>query len=90
LTLGRVNPIEVFGYEGMKKPDAGFAERVTPFLENRDNVYLAHAADATVFKGRVEALKSLAATRGLVLHQEAVFRERSGHPLFIVYRVRAK
>jgi hypothetical protein len=86
LTVGRVNPIEVFGYAGLDQPDAGFAARISPFLDNPANVYLAHAPSAVVFHGRVEALQALAASRGLSLVEEKTFRERSGRPLFIVYR----
>jgi hypothetical protein len=87
LTTGKVNPIEVFGYASLDAADAGFAARVSGFLDNPDNVYLAHAAEATVFQGRVEALHQLAAGRGLVLREESRFNERSGRPLFVIYRV---
>jgi hypothetical protein len=90
LTTGQVNPIEVFDYASMDHPDDGFAARLSPFLDNPDNVYLAHDAGATVFRGRVEALTALAAQHGLVLYPEAIFRERSGRPLLIVYRTRAR
>ncbi len=86
LTAGKVNPIEVFGYAPLDAPDAGFAARVSGFLDNPDNIYLAHAAEATVFRGRVEALSRLAAERGLALREEVRFAERSGRPLFVVYR----
>ena len=87
LTLGRVNPIEVFGYARLDQPDDGFAGRVTPFLDNPDNVYVAHSPEDTVFDGRVEALEALAAAHGLALREEANIRERSGRSVFIVYRV---
>ncbi len=86
LTAGRVNPIEVFGYDRMDAPDAGFAERISSALNNQGNLSLAHMPDATVFQGRGAALKDLASGRGLVLEEEGRFAERSGHPLFVLYR----
>jgi hypothetical protein len=90
LTAGRINPIEVFGYARLDAPDDGFAARVSGFLDNPDNVYLAHAPEATVFRGRVEAVSRLAAERGLALREEIRFNERSGRPLFVVYRAEKK
>jgi hypothetical protein len=87
LTSGHVNPVEVFGYDSLQKPDAGFVDRLAPFLDNPDNLYLAHDPQNTVFKGRVEALKKLAKKRGQVLEEVSQFHDRSGKPLFVVYRV---
>ena len=86
LTAGRVNPVEVFGYDRMDAPDAGFTDRMSRSLEDPNSLYLAHMPDVTVFRGRVDALKALAAERGLVLEEEGRFAERSGHPLFVLYR----
>jgi hypothetical protein len=86
LTAGRVSPIEVFGYDRMDAPDVGFAERMSGFLNDRNNLYLAHMPDASVFRGRVDSLKSLAARKGLALEEQGRFAERSGHPLFVLYR----
>lgn len=88
LTAGRVNPVEVFGYDRLDAPDAGFAERLGKFIGNPAHVYVAHAAERTVFQGRVEALQALAAAHGLTLVEEAQFGERSGLALFMVYRIR--
>ena len=87
LTGGLANPVEAFGYERLDAPDSGFAERVSPFMNNPDNLYVAHAGEFTVFRGRVEALAALAAGRGMKLQEVARFAERSGRPLFLVYRV---
>jgi hypothetical protein len=87
LTGGEANPVEAFGYERLDAPDSGFAERVGPFMNNPDNLYVAHAGEFTVFRGRVEALAALAAGRGMKLQEVARFAERSGRPLFLVYRV---
>ncbi|MGC8779516.1 MAG: ArnT family glycosyltransferase [Anaerolineae bacterium] len=86
LTAGRVNPVEVFGYERLDGPDAGFADRVAPFLANPNNLYVAHTGEFVIFRGRVEALEALAAGRGQRLAEAARFGERSGRPLFIVYQ----
>jgi len=87
LTGGLANPVEAFGYERLDAPDSGFAERVSPFTNNPDNLYVAHAGEFTVFRGRVEALAAVAASRGMKLQEVARFAERSGRPLFLVYRV---
>jgi hypothetical protein len=86
LTAGRVNPVEVFGYDRMDAPDAAFTERISGFLSDPNSLYLAHMPDVTVFRGRVDALQDLAAERGLMLQEEGRFAERSGHPLFVLYR----
>ena len=87
LTAGRVQPIEAFGYASLDRPDAGFAERIGPFLDNPDMVYLAHSAEYTVFRARADALGALAAERGRTVRVEMVFGERSGRQLYVVYRV---
>jgi len=86
LTAGRVNPIEAFGYGAVDAADPGFAGRVRPFLDNPAYVYLAHAPEATIFRGRVEALAALARQQGAELREEIRFADRSGQPLFVVYR----
>jgi len=87
LTGGLANPIEAFGYERLDAPDSDFAGRVSPFMDNPDNLYVAHASGFSVFRGRVEAVAALAAGRGMKLEEVARFAERSGRPLFLVYRV---
>ena len=87
LTVGRVAPREVFGYEYLDRPDAGFAERVRPFLEDPSTLYVAHTPGDTVFRGRVEALETLAAERGMQLQEVGRVAERSLRPLFLIYRV---
>lgn len=89
LTVGQVNPVEVFGYERLDRPDAGFVERIRPFLDNPANLYVAHTAEFTIFQGRVAALNELTMRAGLQLQEVARFGERSGRPLFLVYRVGA-
>ena len=80
--------IEVFGYERLDAPDAGYAERLAPFTGNPDSVFVAHAAGQEVFRGRVEELRGVLAAQGLALVEETSFTERGGAPVFIVYRAR--
>jgi len=87
LTAGRVAPVEVFGYEQLHEPDAGFWERVRPFLEDPATLYVARMPEDTVFRGRVEALEALAAERGMQLQEVGRVAERSLRPLFLIYRV---
>jgi hypothetical protein len=88
LSEGTVRPIEIFGYASLQEPDAVFAARLTPFLENPDNVYLLHAPSQTVFHGRREVLLTLAQERGLAVEQEAAFGQRDGTPLYELWRAR--
>lgn len=80
VSQGRVNPIEIFGYEPYDHPDAGFADRVTSMLQNPDAYFLVHAPDRTNFPGRREALQAAADALGVQLETVAVIRERSGAP----------
>ncbi|MEA3337793.1 MAG: glycosyltransferase family 39 protein [Chloroflexota bacterium] len=84
LTENRVRPLELFSYERLDTPDAGFAARLAPFLEDSDRRYLFHTAEDTIFLERREALEQLASERGLRLMEEVIFRERSGRPIYIV------
>lgn len=87
LSQGTVRPIEIFGYERLDGPDAGFVQRLEPFLQNRDNVYLLHAPGQTVFQGRREAWMAEAAARGLQPVLLADFRQRDGTPVYELWRV---
>jgi len=86
LTAGRVQPIEVFGYDSLDAPDPDFAERINRLLDNPDTLYLAHLPEYTVFRERVNTLADLASKRGLTLRQRALYTERDGTPLIIMYR----
>ena len=86
LTAGRVQPTEVFGYDSLDAPDPNFAERIDRLLDNPDILYLAHLPEHTVFRERVNALADLASKRGLTLRQRAIYTERDGTPLIIMYR----
>jgi hypothetical protein len=86
LTAGRVQPTEVFGYDDLDAPDPGYAERINKLLDNPNTLYLAHLPEYTVFRERVNMLADLASKRGLTLRQRAVYTERDGTPLIIMYR----
>ncbi len=91
VSRGRINPIEIFGYEPYDHPDEGFADRVTPVLQDPNTYFLVHAPDRTNFPGRREALQAAADALGIHLEQVAVIRERSGAPHTEIWRpVRAK
>jgi hypothetical protein len=86
LTADRVQPVDVFGYDRLDAPDAGFASRLEPYMTTWLTVYIAHAPDKTVFNGRVEAITGWAAERGKAWVEEMRVGQRSGEWLFILYR----
>ncbi|NOZ29095.1 MAG: hypothetical protein GXP39_13745 [Chloroflexi bacterium] len=87
LTAGRVNPVELFGYERLDAPDPGFADRVALYLDRPETLYILHAPEDTVFRGRREALEAMAREAGYRVVVEQVIRERTQRPLFLVIRV---
>ena len=87
LTEGTVTPIEIFGYASPAAPDAGYAERLAQFVANPDNVYLLHAPDAEVFRGRREQFENAASAAGMRPVLEATFGQRDGTPLFEIWRL---
>jgi len=87
LSQGTVTPIEIFGYASLDAPDAEFTERVAPFLENLDNVYLLHSEGATVFAGRRESFLAAAGQAGLTPVLERTFVQRDGTPLFELWKL---
>jgi len=84
LTLGAVNPIEIFGYEW--DPDEAFEERLVRFLPNPDNLYIFHSPGETIFDRR-EAFDRLVVEMGKVSRVEAVILERSGKSIFVLVKV---
>jgi hypothetical protein len=86
LTAGRVQPTEVFGYDSFDAPDPGYAERMNKLLDNPGTLYLAHLPEYTIFRERVNTLADLAAKRGMTLRQRALYTERDGTPIIIMYR----
>jgi hypothetical protein len=86
LTHGRVQPIDVFGYDRLDAPDAGFLARIKPYLDDWKSIYLVHAPDKTVFQGRVEAIEGEAAAIGFRWMEQIRFGQRSSEPVYMVYR----
>jgi hypothetical protein len=86
LTSGRVHPIAVFGYTQIDAPDPSFSERVGPYLDDWQTIYVGHAAQDAVFRGRIEAITGWAADRGLRWLEQIRIGQRSGEPVYIVYR----
>lgn len=86
LTAGRVQPVDVFGYDRLDAPDADFAKRLEPYMTTWLTVYVSHAPDKAVFKGRVEAIEGWAAERGKDWMEEVRIAQRSGEPVFILHR----
>lgn len=87
LTEGRVNPVELFGYERLDAPDPGFEARLLPYLERPDTAYLFRSGDDTIFEGRRQALKELALREGRHFIREITIRERTRRAAFRVVRV---
>ncbi len=87
LTAGKVNPVELFGYERLDAPDPGFESRLLPYLERPDTAYLLRSGDDTIFQGRRQALKELALRSGRRFIKEITIRERTRRAAFAVMRV---
>ncbi len=88
LSEGSVRPIEVFGYGSLSEPDEAFGQRIEPFLENVDNVYLLRAQGNELFRGRREVLARMVSERGGRLEREKVYSQQDGTPLYERWRVR--
>lgn len=86
LSAGRVAPVDVFGYTGIDAPDPGFIERVEPYLQDWQTIYVAHAPENTIFRGRLEAMTAWTAERGWRWFEQIRFGQRSGDAVYIIYR----
>jgi hypothetical protein len=84
LTVGAVNPIEIFGYEW--EPTEAFEERLGSFLSNPDNLYIFHSPGETVFHRR-QAFDKLVVEMDKVSRVEEVILDRSGKSIFVLVRV---
>jgi len=84
LTLGAVNPIEIFGYEW--ESDRAFEERLGSFLSNPDNLYIFHSPGETIFHRR-QTFDRLVVEKGKVSRVEEVILDRSGKSIFVLVRV---
>jgi 4-amino-4-deoxy-L-arabinose transferase-like glycosyltransferase len=90
LTGNRVQPLEIFGYERLNEPDAGFAGRAAQFLADPTRFYVVRMPEETVFRGRREALESLAAAQGQGLVMQEAIYDRSGRVMFVILGVEAR
>lgn len=90
LTLGRVDPQEIYGQS--PTPPPSFYTTVNRLLDDPDAVYIAHRDEGlgipSAYPGRVAEFKRLAAERGKVVVPLKVIYESGGAPLFYVYSVR--
>lgn len=86
LTAGRVQPVEVFGYDRLDAPDAAFMDRLASYLADWQTIYVAHAPGKAVFQGRVEAMAARAAEVNFRWLEQIRFAQRSGEWMFIVHR----
>ncbi len=87
LSQGTVRPIEIFGYDSPAQPDAAFAERLRPFLNQPGSVFLLRAPDQTVFRGRREVFFAQSAALGKTPILIQSFAQRDGTPLFELWRI---
>lgn len=87
LSEGTVQPIEIFGYTMLDRPDDEFARRLGPFLENANNVYLLRAPEQSVFQGRRDSFFEQVRLIGRQAVLEQTFTQRDGTSLFELWRV---
>lgn len=83
LTVSRVLPKEVFGYG--PEPSQLFFDQVYKGLNDPQTLYLFHAPDSTVFKGRYEAFEGLAQKFEKQPALDAEILERDGTVVYRVY-----
>jgi len=84
LTLGAVNPIEIFGYEW--EADEAFEDRLMNLMPSPDNIYIFHSPGETVFHRR-QAFDKLVVEMSKVSQVEEVILDRSGKSIFVLVRV---
>ena len=87
LSEGSVRPVEVFGYSSLSEPDEAFIQRIEPFLQNDDNVYLLRAPGNELFRGRREAFERVVKDWSGRLELEEVYAQQDGTPLYERWRV---
>lgn len=86
LTGGQIAPREIFGYESLDGPDAAFADRIQPYLANPRSVYVLHAQDQEVYRGRAVAFQQIAEQAGRHSRIVRVIYERSGRIAYILLK----
>lgn len=78
LTLGKVTPVEAFGYEW--ETDADFVARLELFVRDSASIYLWRAPDEIIFD-RSDDFRRIYEPRGLEEEILEAFYERSGRPV---------
>ena len=78
LTLGRITPVETFGYAW--QTDADFESRLRPFVQDPATIYLWRAPDEIIFD-RSDAFRAVYEPLGLEEDIAEAFYERSGRPV---------
>lgn len=78
LTLGKVTPVEAFGYEW--ETDADFVARLELFVRDSASIYLWRAPDEIIFD-RSDDFRRIYEPRGLEVDILEAFYERSGRPV---------
>jgi hypothetical protein len=86
LTAGQIAPQEVFGYDDLAQPDAGFAARLAPYLRDSRTLYVAHPSDQEVYRGRALSFNRIAEQAGKTVRIYHIIYERSGRPAYIVLK----
>lgn len=84
LSVGSVNPIEIFGYEW--EAGEAFEARLSNFLPNPGNLYIFHSEEETVFPRR-QAFDVLVAESGKTSRVEEEIHDRSGRLMFVLVKV---
>ena len=87
LSEGSVTPLEIFSYASLLEPDEAFSQRLAPFLDSADNVYLLRSEGNELFRGRRAAFERLVTARNGRLQREEVYSQRDGTPLYERWRV---
>jgi hypothetical protein len=78
LTLGKITPVEAFGYAW--QTDADFEDRLIRFVRDPNSIYLWRAPDEIIFD-RSQAFRSVYEPFGLQEDIAEAFYERSGRPV---------
>ncbi|MGC8880292.1 MAG: ArnT family glycosyltransferase [Anaerolineae bacterium] len=87
LTLGKVRPVEAFGYQW--QPDATLTARLERFVRQPDTIYLWRAPDEIIFD-RSREFRALYQPLALEEDIVAAFYERSGRPVLGATRLVAR
>jgi len=87
LTQGQVAPRELFGFDSLAEPDPEFAERLRPYLDDPDSLYILHAQGEEVYRGRAMAFNEVVANAGKHSRILRVIYQRSGQAEYVLVKV---